>query len=109
MDIQSLRNMIASDRDSALLRLTLARLLLQKGAVEDAEEAEQHLQNAVQMDAAYTAAWKELGKAKRLSGDASGAADAWSKGIECARENGDIQAEKEMNVFLRRLSRDSKL
>jgi len=101
VDIGSLRQMIGSGRDSAMLRVTLARLLLQQGA---AAEAEQHLREAVQMDAAYTAAWKELGKARHSAGDLSGAGDAWSRGIECARKNGDRQAEKEMSVFLRRLT-----
>jgi hypothetical protein len=38
-------------------------------------------------------------------GEKEAAAAAWRKGIEVAAANGDKQAEKEMNVFLRRLQR----
>lgn len=102
MDRQSLEKMIESGRDSAMLRLTLARLLVQQ---DELASAQIHLEKAVQLQAGYTAAWKELGRVRQLSGNASGAGEAWSIGIEIARENGDKQAEKEMNVFLRRLSR----
>jgi hypothetical protein len=55
------------------------------------------------MDAGY-GRLKELGKVRRQNEDPAGAAEAWRKGIGKARENGDKQAEKEMTVFLRRLS-----
>jgi predicted Zn-dependent protease len=105
VDINSLKKMIDSGRDSAMLRLTLARVLLQQG---ETPEAILHLEAAVRMDTAYTAGWKELGKARQISGDKAGAGEAWTSGIECARKNGDKQAEKEMNVFIRRLERDSR-
>jgi predicted Zn-dependent protease len=102
LDIASLEKMIESGRDSALLRLTLARLLLREN---DPAAAEHHLQKSIQLEPGYTAAWKELGKSRQLAGNDKGAAEAWSQGIEAAQENGDKQAEKEMQVFLRRLSR----
>ena len=100
MDEQRLLAMVGSDRDSAMLRLTLSRLLAARG---DAEQARAHLEAAVGMEPGYTAAWKELGKLRLQAGDAAGAAEAWRRGIERAQENGDKQAEKEMTVFLRRL------
>ena len=100
MDIESLLKLVGTQRDSAMLRLTLARLLSVQG---DHAQAEAHLEAALGMDAAYTAAWKELGRVRRQNDDPAGAAEAWRQGIEKARENGDKQAEKEMTVFLRRL------
>jgi predicted negative regulator of RcsB-dependent stress response len=100
MDIEHLLSMTGTERDSAMLRLTLSRLLAARG---ETEQARAHLEAAVAMDPAYTAAWKELGKLCLEADDSAAAAEAWGRGIEQARENGDKQAEKEMTVFLRRL------
>lgn len=104
MDIAALESLIAAGRDSAMLRLALARLLAaeQRGA-----EAVSHLEAALKFDAEYTAAWKELGRLLAGLGDRAAAASAWTRGIEVARARGDKQAEREMTVFLRRLSRSA--
>ena len=102
MDVARLEKMIRNGRDSAMLRLMLARLMTQS---DRWEEAAKHLQTAVTLDPAYTAAWKELGKTRVQMKQDEAARKAWEKGIEVAQSNGDKQAEKEMNVFLRRLSR----
>jgi len=102
MDIESLSKLVDTPRDNAMLRLTLARLLAARSGLA---EAVKHLEAATRMDTGYTAAWKELGKLRLQADDADGAAQAWRQGIEVAREKGDKQAEKEMTVFLRRLSR----
>ena len=100
MEFARLLDMVGTDRDSAMLRLTLSRLLAAQGQVV---QAQAHLEAAVGMDPGYTAAWKELGRLRLQGNDAEGAAEAWRQGIDQARENGDKQAEKEMTVFLRRL------
>jgi Tfp pilus assembly protein PilF len=102
VDIDSLLKLVGTPRDSAMLRLTLARLL---AAQTGLEQAEAHLEAATTMDSSYTAAWKELGRVRQRNDDPDGAARAWRRGIEVAREKGDKQAEKEMTVFLKRLSR----
>jgi Tfp pilus assembly protein PilF len=101
VDIESLLKLIGTPRDNPMLRLTLARLLADRS---DLEQAETHLQMAIEMDGEYTAAWKELGKVRRLNNDVPGAARAWRQGIEVAHARGDKQAEKEMTVFLRRIT-----
>ena len=106
MDIDSLRKLIGTPRDSAMLRLTLARLLARLLAQQDAlEEAVTHLEAAVVQDPAYTAAWKELGRLRLRAGRTEAARDAWTRGMEQAVRHGDKQAEKEMTVFLRRLEK----
>lgn len=101
MDIESLLKLVGTPRDNSMLRLTLARLLADRS---DLEQAETHLRMAIAMDGEYTAAWKELGKVRQLNNDDPGAARAWRQGIEVARARGDKQAEKEMTVFLRRIT-----
>lgn len=102
MDIDALKKLIGTGRDSALLRMSIATALA--GEDRDAEAAEQ-LAEATRMDPSYTAAWKALGKTRLALDDADGARKAWESGIDAARRNGDKQAEKEMSVFLRRLDK----
>jgi len=102
MDIEALEKLLGGPRDDALLRLTLGRALLDAGRVEDALA---HLAEAVSRNPDYTAAWKTLGRALQEAGDLDAAAGAYGRGIEVARARGDVQAEKEMGVFLRRLDR----
>lgn len=99
---QNLESMLAGGQDNALLRFTLGNECLKDG---DAELAAQHLRRAVEHDPAYTAAWRQLGKALEQSGDMAGALGAWSKGGEVAADRGDVQAGKEMAVFARRLEK----
>ena len=73
---------------------------------EQARAAAQ-LHRCVGLDPGYSAAWKLLGKAQHEIGDIAAARHAWENGVLAARRNGDVQAEKEMNVFLRRLARTS--
>ena len=103
MDIEALRKLIGTARDSALLRVTLATALQRQG---EPGAAEKELAEATRMDPAYTAAWKQLGKLRLSLDDPDGARAAWQSGIDAARQNGDKQAEKEMQVFLRRLKKD---
>lgn len=104
MDIDVFEKLLGTERDSALLRLSLATALSREGR---SGEAEQHLVEATKMDPAYTAAWKQLGKLRLTLDDPEGARQAWQSGIDAARVNGDKQAEKEMAVFLRRLDKSS--
>jgi predicted Zn-dependent protease len=100
--IDSLLSMLDRGQDSALLRFSLGNEFLAAG---DAANALRHLQAAVRLDAGYSAAWKLLGKAHSLAGDTVGAIEAYEAGIRAASDNGDRQAAREMQVFLRRLQK----
>lgn len=102
MDIEALKKLIGTPRDSALLRISIAAALVGEDRTSEAVE---QLTEATRMDSNYTAAWKQLGKARLSLDDPEGARKAWRSGIEAARANGDKQAEKEMAVFLRRLDK----
>ncbi|SEI67150.1 tetratricopeptide repeat protein [Frateuria terrea] len=99
--IAGLRAQCGGPRDGALLRFSLGNALLGEGL---ADEAADELRRALDLDPAYSAAWKLLGKACLALGDRDGAAAAWRQGIAVASQRGDKQAEKEMAVFLRRLA-----
>lgn len=100
--IDNFEKMLAAGQDNALLRYSLGNEYLKLG---DAPTAVRHLQRAVQHDREYSAAWKLLGKALAEAGDGAGAQDAYRTGIEVAERKGDVQAAKEMRVFLKRLEK----
>lgn len=100
--VSRLEGMLASGQDSALLRFSLGTEYLRAG---DAPGACAHLAKAVEQNPDYSAAWKLLGKATEAAGDIEGAARVFARGIEVAEQQGDIQAAKEMRVFLKRLQK----
>ncbi len=97
-----LRAQVGSARDGALLRFSIGNALLGAGEAAAASDA---FRQAVGFDPGYSAAWKLLGKALLEAGDRAAAASAWQHGVEAARARGDVQAAKEMQVFLRRLEK----
>ena len=99
---QRFEALLASGKDSALLRFSLGMHYLGTG---DATRAAGHLRRAVEQDPDYSAAWKLLGKALAESGDAPAAIAAYRDGIAAADRKGDKQAGKEMGVFLKRLQK----
>jgi len=100
--ITRLRNLCGGPRDGALLRFALGNALL---ANAEAAAAAVELQRALDFDPGYSAAWKLLGRALVQAGDPARARRAWNEGIAAAVRAGDVQAQKEMQVFLRRLDK----
>ena len=98
--VEKLEAMLVKGQDDALLRFSLGSAFLKQG---DAEQALKHLQVAVQYDPGYSAAWKALGAAFAKAGREVEAAEAFNKGIQVAEDKGDLQAAREMKVFLKRL------
>jgi len=98
--IEKLEAMLAAGQDNPLLRLSLGTAYLNK---ENIEKAVQHLQQAVHQDPEYSAAWKVYGKALFKLGNMELARYAYETGISVANKKGDVQAVKEMNVFLKRV------
>lgn len=100
--VERFEAMLAQGRDDALLRFGLGSEYLRRG---EHEAAARHLARALEHDRAYSAAWKLYGKALAECGRADDAMDAYRSGIEAAEAKGDVQAAKEMRVFLRRLEK----
>jgi len=102
--IANLRTQLGGPRDGALLRYSLGNALLAAG---EPAQAVLQLREALTFDPNYSAAWKVLGKAQLSLQDSAAAADAWREGIAVAHAHGDVQAEKEMAVFLKRLAKEA--
>ena len=98
--LANFERMLASGKDGALLRFSLGNEYVKAG---DAARAVEHLRRAVDFDGDYTAAWKLLGRALADSGRRDEALEAYRSGIAVAQRKGDKQAQKEMQVFARRL------
>ena len=99
---RNLELMLQRGQDSPLLRFSLGAECLKEG---DHLAAIGHLREAVTQKPGYSAAWKKLGEAYLVSGSPGRAAEVYRQGIETAQAQGDVQAAREMQVFLRRLQR----
>jgi predicted Zn-dependent protease len=96
----NLEQLLRSGKDGALLRFSLGSQYLK---LQQPEAAIVHLQRAVAFDPDYSAAWKHLGRAFAEACKPAQALEAYRQGIEAAQRKGDKQAEREMQVFARRL------
>jgi predicted Zn-dependent protease len=102
MDRKKLEAMLERGPDTALLRLSLGKLCAQQGQDTDAIA---HLARAVELDPGYSAAWKLYARCLAAAGRTADAAAAYRSGITAAEKNGDMQALREMKVFLKRLEK----
>lgn len=102
--IERLEDMLARGMDDKLLRFSLGKAYLEAG---ESQTAAAHLGRCLGFDEQYSAAWKLYARALADSGDDEAAREAFTRGIAVAREHGDKQAEKEMQVFLRRLQKQA--
>lgn len=83
-----------------MLRFALGGAFMKYGKYQEAEE---HLAHAVKLDPGYSAAWKLYGKTLQEQDKLTEARDVYQKGIKAAENKGDIQAAREMRVFLKRI------
>lgn len=100
--IESLEALLNKGSDNALLRYGLGNEYLKQG---QHEQALAHLRRAIAFDPNYSAAWKLLAQALAGAGHRQEAIDAYESGIAIAEQKGDVQAAKEMRVFLKRLTK----
>jgi tetratricopeptide (TPR) repeat protein len=102
--ISVLEKLLAAGQDSALLRYSVGIAYEKTG---DLEQARDHLAQAVRQDPAYSAAWKAYGRVLAALELTAAAVGAFETGITVAERKGDIQAAKEMKVFLKRVRKKS--
>lgn len=98
--IENVESLLARGQDNALLRYSLGH---EYAKIADWASSRPHLEQALRLDPRYSAAWKLLGKVQQELGDLEGALAAYDSGIAAARDRGDIQAAKEMEVFRKRV------
>lgn len=99
-EIENLEAMLEKGQDNALLRFALGNAFIK---YKKYPEAIEHLARAVEFDPGYSAAWKLYGRALVETGNRKRAIEIYNKGISAAEKKGDIQAAREMRVFLKRL------
>ena len=100
--ISALEAMLARGQDGELLRFGLANAYWKE---KQAEPAIEHLQRAIELKPDYSAALKLLGRIYYDTEQFDLARETYELGLAAASANGDKQAEKEINVFLRRLAK----
>lgn len=100
--LENLERLLERGKDGALLRFSIAGEYLKRG---DTASAVAHLRKSVTLDPKYSAGWKLLGKAYEAAGQLDDAEQAWREGVGVSEANGNLQAAKEMKVFLKRLEK----
>ena len=100
--IETFETMLAKGQGGTLLRFGLAQAYMKEKQYSKAVE---HFLKTLEHDRAYSAAWKLLGKTYTELNETAKAIDTFTQGIEIAEQKGDIQAAKEMRVFLKRLQK----
>lgn len=100
--IKNLEIMIERGQDNALIRYSLGTEYFR---AKKYAEAVHHLQHALEHEPQYSAAWKLYGKVLAADNRINEAIKAYEKGIAVAEKKGDIQAAKEMKVFLKRITK----
>jgi len=103
--IDRLEAMLVKGPDAAVLRLGLGKAYAAEHRYHDALV---HLRQATVLDPDYTAAWQALAGALLETDSPDEACNALENGIHAARRHGDLQAEKTMQVFLKRLKKKEK-
>ncbi len=98
--VERFEGLLAAGDDSAGLRYALGAEYLK---IEKTDRAIEHLRAAVSLDPQYSAAWKLLGQAEADAGLTQEAIESYEKGISVAEDRGDVQAAREMKVYLKRL------
>jgi Tfp pilus assembly protein PilF len=100
--ISNLEKLLSEGKESALLRFSLGSEYFK---LSENWVAVFQLKRALELDPNYSAAWKLLAVALASGGVLNEALNTCRRGIEVARQHGDLQAAKEMTVFARRLAK----
>jgi Tfp pilus assembly protein PilF len=100
--LRELLTLLESGSDSAVLRFSIGSAYLKE---HDLKQAKLHLAKAIEFDPEYSAAWKLYGKTLQQLSEHDLAEQVLTRGIKVANEKGDIQAAKEMEVFLKRVQK----
>jgi Tfp pilus assembly protein PilF len=101
--IDTFKSLLEKGNDNALLRYSLGNEYFKTA---DFEQAIIQLEKAIEFNQTYSAAWKLYAKALLENNQNTKAINAYEEGINIAEENGDMQAVKEMRVFLNRLKKN---
>jgi Tfp pilus assembly protein PilF len=101
--LETFKALLDKGNDNELIRYSLGNEYFKQG---DFEQSIIHLKKAIEHKPSFSAAWKLYAKALVENKQTAEAIIAYESGINVAEKNGDIQAVKEMRVFLKRLKKD---
>lgn len=96
-DINIMETMLSDGQDNALIRFAMGSAFIKHRKFNEAAE---QLARAVELKPDYSAAWKLYGRALAESDRIDEAIITFKKGLGIANKKGDIQAAREMQVFL---------
>ncbi len=102
--IEQFKRFVAQHPESAIVHYGLGNVYLKAGLAEEATES---YRAVIRLKPDYTAAYRELGRALEKLEDSEGARQAYRDGIAIGAKTGDLQTVKEMQIFLRRLDKDT--
>ncbi len=100
--IERLEALLTTETDDPLTHFMLGREYMEAERFADGACV---LRRCVELNPHYTAAYRFLGDCHRKAGNDAQAREAYETGIAVAQETGDLQAGKEMEVFLGRLKK----
>ena len=104
-NITALTALLDKGQDSALLRFGLASAYLKEQPDDHLIQAEQHLKRCLELDPTYTAAYQQLAQVQKDRENLIDATATLRLGIAAAESAGDLQAQRVMQVFLKRLAK----
>ncbi len=93
--IQQLEELLQTNSDDALLQYSLGLEYLKGG---EAGQAIPPLRAAIRLQAKYSAAYRELGKALEQAGLTEEALQIYQHGIDVAQERGDLQKRRSHEI-----------
>jgi predicted Zn-dependent protease len=96
------RKLLQRDPTNPMVLYSLGNELFKEGRYVEARD---HLQRVVANKPNYSVAYRMLGRAHYELHENDEARNVFLKGQVVARENGDLQTVKEIDVFLRRLQK----
>ena len=98
--LETFEELAAKAPENVVVRYSLGREYLK---AKRYAEAERELREALRLKPDYSAAYRELGKSLVGLERPDEARKIYTKGAEVACEKGDLQTQREIEVFLRRL------
>ncbi len=104
-NITALTALLNKGQDSALLRFGLASAYLKEEPDDHLIQAEEHLKRCLALDPTYTAAYQQLAQVQKDRDNLIDATETLRLGIAAAESAGDLQAQRVMQVFLKRLAK----
>ena len=100
--VETFRKLLEKDPDNPMILCSLGIELFKEGRYPEARE---HLQHAIENKPDYSVAYRMLGRTHFELRENGEARRVFAQGREVARENGDLQTVREIDVFVRRLEK----